>query len=275
MPTVTTPQDGAIYYEEHGTGAPVFLISGLGGTLGAWAPQIAHFAARYRLILHDHRGTGRSSRNRMRYTVPLMADDVLAIMDHLEIDKAHVVGHSTGAAMTQDIALRHPDRLISAVFSGSWPEPDFVFRRAFEVRRATLRDCGVETYVKSTPLFMYPPQWLAENADTVTAAEPAAIAGFPPPEIMLARIDAICAYGPGERLRDVRAPSLVTCASDDILTPRYYSERIASLIPKAATYFFESGGHAMPQTRAAEYNAVVSSFIDAVSAGRTWQPPAR
>ena len=59
-----------------------------------------------------------------------------------------------------------------------------MFRRAFEVRRATLRDSGIEAYVKATPLFMYPPKWIADNAAKVMAAETSAIETFPPPEVM-------------------------------------------------------------------------------------------
>jgi aminoacrylate hydrolase len=164
MPTVKVPLDGEIHYEVKGEGEPVLLVSGLGGVAGWWAPQVETFAGKYKLVLHDHRGTGRSIKNRMRYTVPLLADDLVALMDHLGIESAHIVGHSTGAAMTQAVALNHPKRIRSAVLSGGWPVADQFFQRSFEIRRALLVDSGVESYVKSGPLGMFPPWWLEWSA---------------------------------------------------------------------------------------------------------------
>ena len=270
MPIAKTPYDGEIHYEMKGEGEPVFLISGLGGVAQWWNPQVETFSRKYKLVLHDHRGTGRSSKNRMTYTVPLLADDVIALMDHLGIEKAHLVGHSTGAAMTQAIALNHPARIKSAVLSGGWPVADQFFQRSFEVRRGILRNCGPELYVKSGAVGMFPPWWLEKSWPAVLANEPAAIAAFPPPEVMLARMDAICSWSPGEKLAQITCPTLITCARDDMVTPLYYSEAMGRIIPRASTYFFEQGGHGMTLTCAEEFNRVIPSFIDAAIAGRQW-----
>jgi aminoacrylate hydrolase len=270
MPIVKTPLEGEINYEVKGEGEPVFLVSGLGGVIQWWNPQIEAFAAKYKLVLHDHRGTGRSSKNRMTYTVPLLAEDLVALMDHLKIDKAHIVGHSTGAAMAQAVALNHPTRVASVVLSGGWPVADQFFQRSFETRRALLLNCGVETYVKSGATGMFPPWWLERNWPAILANEPAAIAAFPPPEVMLARMDAICSWSPGERLAAINCPTLVTCARDDMVTPLYYSEAMARIIPGARSHYFQLGGHGMTVTMADDFNRVIPSFIDAVVAGRAW-----
>ncbi len=273
MPTVRVPHDGEIHYEVKGEGEPVLLIAGLGGVATHWNPQVETFSKAYKLVLHDHRGTGRSSKNKMTYSVPLLADDTVALMDHLKIDSAHIIGHSTGAAMTQAIALHHPQRIKSAVLSGGWPVADAFFQRSFEVRRGILQNSGVELYIKSGATGMFPPWWLAKNWQAVMANEPAAIAAFPPPEVMLARMSAICNWSPGEKLAQIKCPTLITCAKDDMVTPLYYSEEMARLMPKASTYFFEKGGHGMTITMAAEFNRVIPSFIDAVIAGRPWTAP--
>ncbi len=273
MPIAKTPQDGEIYYEVKGEGVPVFLVTGLGGVAQWWNPQVETFSAKYKLVLHDHRGTGRSSKNRMTYTVPLLANDLVGIMDELGIEKAHIVGHSTGAAMAQALALEHPTRVASAVLAGGWPVADQFFQRSFEIRRALLRNSGVEAYVKANTIGVFPPSWLEKNWSVVLANEPVTVANFPPPEVMLARMDAICNWSPGERLAGIKCPTLVTCARDDIVTPLYYSEAMAKIIPGAATYWFASGGHGNTLTMAAEFNRVVTSFIDAATAGRPWTAP--
>src|SRR3954466_4255934 len=103
--------DAEIYYEAHGAGVPVLLVPGLGGVGSSWSPNIPAFSARHQIITHDHRGTGESSRSFIRYSVDQMTDDLLGLMGHLKIQKAHLVGHSTGGAIGQTLAAKHPDRL--------------------------------------------------------------------------------------------------------------------------------------------------------------------
>ena len=82
-----------------GDGPPLLLVPGLGGIGSFWMHQVAAFARDFRVVTHDHRGTGQSSRSRITYSVDQMADDVLRLMDVLKIDAAHCVGHSTGGAI--------------------------------------------------------------------------------------------------------------------------------------------------------------------------------
>ncbi len=76
MPT-TSIGDADLYYEEAGQGPPVMLVPGLGGQGNFWAQQVKDFARDFRVIVHDHRGTGASTHSRIRYSVEQMADDVI------------------------------------------------------------------------------------------------------------------------------------------------------------------------------------------------------
>src|SRR5438477_8729822 len=93
--------DAEIYYEEAGSGPPLLLVPGLGGQGAFWAKQIADFSRDFRVIVHDHRGTGKSTWSKITYSVDQMADDVLKLMDALGVASAHFVGHSTGGAIGQ------------------------------------------------------------------------------------------------------------------------------------------------------------------------------
>ena len=148
--------DGELYYEEHGSGFPVIAVAGLGGVGAYWKPQIEPFAKSYRLILHDHRGTGGSSKSKIKYSLEQMARDTLGLMDALKIDKAHLLGHSTGGAIGQVLAIEHPDRLAKIVMCSTWTKADGFFRLCFETRRALLLKSGAAAYVAATPIFLYP-----------------------------------------------------------------------------------------------------------------------
>ena len=260
MPTITSG-DGEIYYEVHGAGTPLLLVSGLGGTASYWNPNLAAFAKRYRVIVHDHRGMGKSTRSRIRYSVDQMTADLLAVMNHLKIEKAHVVGHSTGGAIAQTLAATHPDRLISLVIYASWTKADPFFRRVFEARRALLTAVGPAAYVRSAAIFLYPDWWINRNIGLLEEREQPTIAAFPPAEIVASRIDAILEFDRTADLPKLKLPTLVVCAKDDIITPPYFSRELAALIPGAELVELARGGHCASDTNTQEFNDAVLRFV--------------
>ncbi|MGE5145274.1 MAG: alpha/beta fold hydrolase [Candidatus Eiseniibacteriota bacterium] len=100
-----------LWYATFGKGAPVILLHGGLSNSNYWGHQVPALARHYRVIVMDSRGHGRSSRDEKPYGYDLMASDVLALMDHLKIQKAAVVGWSDGAIIGLDIAIHHPERL--------------------------------------------------------------------------------------------------------------------------------------------------------------------
>ena len=254
--------DAEIYYETHGRGDPVLLVPGLGGVGNYWAPNILTFAEKFQVIIHDHRGTGQSTRSGICYSVDQMTDDLIAVMDHLGIKKAHLVGHSTGGAIGQIMGAAHPDRLISLVIYASWTKSDPFFQRVFEARRALLTEVGASAYVRSTPIFLYPDWWINKNIALLEEREKAIIQNFPAPEIAASRIDAIIDFDRTRDLGKIKIPTMIICAQDDILTPPYFSRELARLIPDAELVELQRGGHCASETNTQAFNEAVLQFIE-------------
>lgn len=263
MPHLTLCDGERLHYAVRGDGPPLLLVSGLNGVASFWAPHVEALAARFTVVRHDHRGTGRSSHSRIDYSVEQMADDVIQLMDHLGIERAHLVGHSTGGAIGQTLALDRPERIDRLVLSATWSAADAYFRRLFEVRAETLRASGPAAYVQANALFMRPPAWTRDNAAALAAEEAVATAEFPPPEVMLSRIAAILRFDRRAELDRIAAPTLVVAARDDIVTPLYYSEELAARIPGAELVVLEDGGHFYPVVRDAEFRQAVLDFLAA------------
>jgi aminoacrylate hydrolase len=218
------------------------------------------------VIIHDHRGAGRSTHSRITYSVDQMAADTVALMDRLGIERAHYVGHSTGGAMGQTIAQDHPDRLLSLVLSATWPGPDAYFRRCFETRKELLLHRGFESYWRASVVMLHPPQWISDH-DAALEAELARLrAAAPPAEVLASRIDAIVRFDRRARLGEIRCPTLVVVAADDALTPVFYSEELAARIPGAKLAVLPTGGHFVPVLQPEEYNAAVGGFLRAHAA---------
>src|SRR5215211_759715 len=110
--------DGArIWYATYGIGSPVILLHGGLGHSGNWGYQVAALVENgYRAIVIDSRGHGRSTRDERPYTYELMAFDVLAVMDTLQIDKAVLVGWSDGACTSLILAANNPERVAGVFF---------------------------------------------------------------------------------------------------------------------------------------------------------------
>jgi len=100
-----------LYYAVYGSGEPLLMLHGGLGHSDVWGAQIPAFSEKYKVIAVDSRGHGRSTRDDQPFGYDLMADDVIALMDKLGIDKASIVGWSDGGIIGLDIAIRYPDRL--------------------------------------------------------------------------------------------------------------------------------------------------------------------
>jgi aminoacrylate hydrolase len=253
--------DCSLYYERHGMGFPVLFISGLGGFGSFWKDQVAAFAKRFEVVTFDHRGIGQSDASRIGYTVDRMAADVVRLLDRLEITRAHVVGHSTGGAIAQILAIEHPNRLSGAVLSATWTKADAYFRRFLTLRKELLQRLGPTVYLQAATLFLYPSWWVARNNERLRQEEAQNLADFAPTEIVASRIDAMLAFDRTSELARIKTPTLVIGAEDDIVTPAYYSEELARLIPAAEIKIFPRGGHFFPQVRAREFNNAVLPFL--------------
>lgn len=263
MPFHKLTDGDRLYYEVHGDGPPLMLVTGLGGTASFWTPLVPAFAERFTVVLHDHRGTGQSSPSIIDYSVDQMADDVLQLMDGLGIESADYVGHSTGGAIGQTLAIDRPERIGRLVLSASWTAADGYFRRLFEVRANILRQGGVEAYVRSHALFMNPSWRIRDAIDEIERQEADAIVNFPKPEIMLSRIDAILRFDRRTDLSAIKAETLAICARDDITTPPYFTEELGRLIPGAHAVILPSGGHFFPQLFADDFVRTVGDFLEA------------
>src|SRR5262249_34415384 len=112
MPTVLV-NGRHLFFEEFGQGQPLVFLGGLGGDHRAFSVPLRHFSGRYRTLGLDARDAGQSERAEGPYTTADLADDVAGWLDALEIAAAHVVGHSLGGLVAQELALRHPGRVSS------------------------------------------------------------------------------------------------------------------------------------------------------------------
>ncbi len=117
MPNVKLSTGTDLYFESHGQGEALVLIPSTGFSGDCWKPTQMPLAQSCHLILHDPRGCGRSVPSQKVYTINQMANDVVALLDHLGVEAAHVVGHSMGGRIGLELALNFPGRVKSLVMA--------------------------------------------------------------------------------------------------------------------------------------------------------------
>ncbi len=258
----TVERDGAsIYWESAGQGMPLMMVAGLGGVATYWTPQIKTFSQDYRVIVHDQRGTGRSSQVPV-LSVEQMADDALAVMDAAGVDRALYLGHSTGGAIGVALALKYPDRVAGLVINASTTHGDAYRHKLLGLRKTLLEMGRADAYASYTTLLLYPHWYINRHHDQLLVEEAIAVESLGNAQAQASRLDAILDFDPRERLGNLNVPTLVLCAKDDILTPLYFSEEYAALIPNAKLVTLVTGGHAASRTVTAEFDQVVREFFE-------------
>jgi aminoacrylate hydrolase len=219
MPTASVA-GGEIAYESAGSGEALIFVAGLGGVGRSWQPQVAEFSRRYRVISYDQRGTGASDRLQRAFSVDQMTAELIGLMDALGIERAHLVGQSTGGAIAQTAAVLYPDRLGRIVMYATWTHCDPWFRRLFEARRRMYLECGSELHQMFHPLFLYPPDYVNAHDDELDEERRRSLVNAPPVEVSVARIDAILAFDRRADLHRIRTPTLIMVAQDDYIRAR-------------------------------------------------------
>ncbi len=246
-----------LWYEWHGPedGEVLILSPGLGGTGSYWAPNLAALSARHRVLLYDHRGTGRSgSLGEEPVSIAAMAADVRALIDELDIRRPSFVGHAIGGL----IGLELGDLLARRVVVNGWPRLDPHTERCFEVRLDLLRSAGPEAYVRAQPIFLYPAGWSSMNSGMLDIEAEHQLERLPPAATLEKRIAAARAF---ELRPGPACPTLPVAAADDMLVPAHCSELLAGELASATVERLQWGGHACNVTDPDAFDRLVLEFL--------------
>lgn len=243
-----------------GEGPAFIFIPGLVGLLNAWEFQLSEFSKSYRCISLDHRGTGDSDKPE-DYSTELIAKDVIALMDTLGIDKAHVVGTSTGGCVLQNLAIDHPDHLRACIFSNTWTTADEYIKRVQITRKRIALSHGPEEYVKVSSLWTNGANQFRYNLDKVMELEARALETVAPADILAARIDMTLAHDRTGDLERIINPSLIIGTKDDSTVPSYFAQDLHEAIGGSKLVILEEGGHYSYRRHPKPWNAMVKDFL--------------
>ena len=276
MPTLATDDGVRLAFEETGSGTPVVFVHEFAGDLRSWEPQVRQLSRRYRCITWNARGfppsdvpddTGAYSQDRAR-------DDVLAVLDALDIERAHVVGLSMGGFATLHFGLAHPGRarslVVAGVGYGAEPDQRERFRSEADITARILRTEGMAAWAATYSLgptrvqFQNkdPRGWrefadmLAEHSAAGSAQTQRGVQKERPSVFDLA-----------DGMKELTVPTLVVTGDEDwpCLVPSVFMKRT---IPGAGLLVVPNTGHTVNLEEPAAFNAALADFFAQVDAGR-------
>lgn len=220
MPTVKV-NDIDVYYEIHGKGEPLIILQWAGVEITSISRFITEFAKNYRVIVLDNRGVGRTDMPDMPYSIEMMADDTIGLMDEIGIKSAHFIGISMGSRIAQVIGVKYSKRvrsLILNVAAASYPDPiksitDTSLEDSY-LREKMLQESGIMFIQK------YPPN----------------------PESFLRQVKAVSDFDGGNQLSQIKASTLIVNGTKDHFVPMNLTEELASGI-KGSKLVLVEGNH--------------------------------
>lgn len=257
MPVMLT-HDTSIDYDVHGDGPPLLLINGLGFGRWGWFKQIPTLSRHFRTITFDIRGE-----QNLKNGVADLCAEVMALLDHLDVQKAHVLGTSLGGFVAQEMALSHPERvhrlvLVCTSYGGAAPET-MSFQALGKMLgwgsltpEGALRN-GLETATSEAYRTSHPDEfdlivgWRMADSPSLSAYYQQMMAG--------ARFDV------SRNVENISAPTLVIHGADDQYVPVGNASALAEAIPGARLRIFEDAGHLVFIEQAEEVNKEVIYFL--------------
>ncbi len=276
MAFATTDDGVRLYYEEAGSGSPVVFVHEFAGDLRSWEPQLRHFAKRHRCIAYNARGFAPSDvpEQPSSYSQARAADDIAAILDHLRLDKAHIVGLSMGGFATLHFGLRHQERAVSLCIGGcgygAEPGQKERFRAEADVISAFILKDGMQAFAEK---YAYGPSRVQfENKDPRGFAEFKQILsehsalGSANTQIGVQK-ERPSLYELVEEMKRITVPVLLLSGDEDwpCLQPGLLMKQT---IPNSALAIIPNAGHAINLEEPDAYNRLVGDFLAQVEAGR-------
>ena len=256
-----------IAYDEAGDGPPVLFLHGIGGNRTNWRDQLLACAGQYRAIAWDARGYGQSDDYEGPLDFARFADDAIRLLDHLGLDKVHMVGLSMGGRITQDLYFRYPGRVAAMVlcdtFPGTTPTLPPEEREAFiDLRKGpliagkSLREMA-EPLAKTLVSANAEPAHFQRLVDSVAALHK---------DSYIKTIEATMRYDRAVDIGEISVPVQLIYGAEDRLTPPGIGEDMQRRIPGARLAVIEGAGHLVNIERGADFNHVLLDFLKSPSA---------
>ncbi|MFH1874654.1 MAG: alpha/beta hydrolase [Pseudomonadota bacterium] len=254
--------DVEFYYELHGQGEPLILISGYAEDCAVWRSFLARLGKKFQVLIFDNQGVGQTQDQGKPLTADIMADNTVALAKTLGFSKFHVLGHSMGGNIAQMIALRHPDVVNKLVISCSSPAWNGVVLKEFEsILRILKAGTPVELVFDLMAPWCYGADFMADSVRMEKRKKQVLENPYPASIDNIQRqFEVLKNFESTKLLRKIKTPTLIISAFQDIIATLEETKKLIAGIPNA-THKQIQGGHSLPIEVADEWLDCVLGFL--------------
>jgi 3-oxoadipate enol-lactonase len=235
----------SIYYEMRGKGHPLLLISGLNSDSASWAGVCGKLAKHFRVIAFDNRGSGRSDTPKKKYSIREMADDVIGLLDRLQMKKCHVIGHSMGGYIAQELAICYPERVGKLILETTAPVSSTRNNMLFnDFLKRLEKDHDNEASIRLWAYWLFSPKTFERKDYIETFIKYASAYPYlQSAEGFQSQIDAIASFNACARIKNIKSKTLIITGSDDMLIYPAESMKLAKGIKGSVSEEIKDTGH--------------------------------
>jgi 3-oxoadipate enol-lactonase len=250
-----------LYYEFHGPedGELLILNNGVFMNTASWAFQLPELSRRFRVLTYDMRGQGRSEHPVGDYTLDLHGDDLVALMDALGIDKAHMVGTSYGGELNLVMGIRHPERCRTLVIIASVSHSGPLLVAMIERWRLAAKLGDGPLFFRLIYADTYSENFLVDRPDLIPMAEQRYALLDLSAAVRL--LESFQRFNVTADLGKIKVPTCIASAELDILKPRRYGEILHQGIAGSEFHLIPDSGHVAVLEKAAEVNTIIVGFL--------------
>jgi pimeloyl-ACP methyl ester carboxylesterase len=266
--------DIKICYYVFGEGEPLILISGLGMDNTSWIYQVPTLKDFFKVIIFDNRGIGRSTGTIGPYTIEMMAEDTVKLMRYLSINRAHILGSSMGGMIAQEIAISYPGRVNKLILSSTSPKPRKLLLKKLSEGLKDLLNEDIENIIEIDSrrvvfekVFnfilrqVFSDRFLEENKKLIEETLKKYLSEGTYVETFLKQVRAIRHHNTLERLKYIKAETLIIAGEKDKLVSPENSKILAKKIPNARLVMIKDAEHALHFEMPEKFNKIVIEFL--------------
>lgn len=264
-----------ICYESYGDGFPVIFLHGFGSKKEVWKPQIEDFSKKFRMIILDRRGTGRSERPDYSYTMNDVLYDIKDLMDELQIKSTHLIGRSFGGMIAQNFVLKFPGYVKKLVLIATYAKAEeehvnlIVANRIKEVE--LLKTDPTQAFLNSIKMLYHQsfqremkknPKRKFYNSFSMEDLIEEKTIDPPRPQDIINQGNIMKEHNTLDRLSEIKHDTLLLGASHDRLIPKTAMIEMHKQITNSTLEFIDKAGHFMTLSRASEVNKIIIDFLE-------------
>ncbi len=236
-----------LYYETHGEGPPLMLVAGLASDSQSWLPIIEELSRHFFVITPDNRGSGRTTPQEIETGIREIADDCVALMEHLGLSSASLAGHSMGGMVALDLAIRFPDRVDNLILAATSYHNSSRNNALFSDWASTM-ESGTDMKLWFRNLFYWIFTWrFFENETALKEAVDYSV-DYPYPQSSIAfgnQVKAIVDFDRAHEVGGIESDTLVISGREDILFPPDVCADLAKAIPGAECTVIDQAAHSI------------------------------